>query len=352
MRNHARPLAKDQLSLRTTGIALSSACPLLAIATVALILLAGCVDTTSVRSDTAATGKVTVVGRLQVLHEGEDHKWNLFQSGRIFVARDGKGQAITQEVMRSDGMFFLTLEPGQYMFVGAAFSNPKSWTEGQMARRVRVGALFTVPEGIESVYVGTVRIEAVQGGYRDSVDNDYATAAAAYRDKFPGAGNPVVALMQPETPVGTYDLMQNACSADWGVDCSGKFAGVTPSYPPVETNNFPVVTSLQPTFRWEPSSKDGVLYDLILYRVVSHSPFGIGGILLPGQVVDYQQGLAAPSYRPSTQLEPGEKYFWSVRLRRDGTVSNWSRFSFFNFMLVAWTSGHSSWFGFATPDVE
>ena len=131
--------------------------------------------------------------------------------------------------------------------------------------------------------------------------------------------------------------------------CIQKYGGVTPAYPPVKTNNFPVVSSLQPTFRWEPSTKDGVLYDLVLYRAVSYSPLGIGGHYLPGQVVEYRQGLVEPSYRLSKPLEPNEKYFWSVRLRRDGIVSNWSRFSYLNFMIFAYTSEHSSWFGFATP---
>ena len=314
------------------------------------MFLNGCVNTASLRPDeAAAAGKVIVVGRLRVLHEDEDNQWSLFRPARIYVARDGKGKAFSQELMRADGMFFLPLEPGEYMFVGAAFNNPNSWTEGQLARTSRVGARFTVPRGEESVYVGTIKIEAVQSGYVQSVIDDYEMAVGAYQDKYPDAAKPSLALMQIKQRVGTYQLIQQACSADWGVNCTGKYGGVTPAYPPVETNNFPVVSSLQPTFRWEPSTKDGVLYDLVLYRAVSYSPLGIGGHYLPGQVVEYRQGLVEPGYRTSEPLEPNEKYYWSVRLRRDGIVSNWSRFSYLNFMIFAYTSGHSSWFGFATP---
>jgi len=325
---------------------LLSAVPVLLVA----LLINGCVDTASVRPDVAqAAGKVNVVGRLRVLHDGKDNQWSLFRPARIYIARDGMGEAISQELMRSDGLFFLPLEPGEYMFVGASFNNPNSWTEGQLARTSRVGARFIVPRDAESVYIGTIKIEAVKTGYINSVLDEYEAAMEAYQEKYPGALKSSLALMRPEQRIGSYEMMQNACSADWGVNCTGKYAGVTPVYPPVESNNFPVVNDLQPTFRWEPSARDEVLYDLVLYRVVSHSPFGIGGRYLPGRVVEYQQGLPKPSYRPTKPLKPNEKYFWSVRLRRDGIVSKWSRFSYLNFMIFAYTSGHSSWFGFTTP---
>lgn len=322
-----------------------------ALAMITMVLLSGCADTASVRPDkAAAVGKVIVVGRLRVIHEGEDNQWSLFRPARIYIARDGKGKAISQELMRSDGMFYLPLKPGEYMFVGASFNNPKSWTEGQLARTQRVGARFTVLPGAESVYVGTIKIESVQGGYVQHVINDYETAVSAYQDKYPDGVKPNLSLMRLELRTETYEFIQKACSADWGVNCTGKYAGVTPTYPPVETNNFPVVSTLQPTFKWEPSTNPSIQYDFVLYRAVSHGSLGIGGRYLPGHVVEYRQGLVEPSFQPSGRLEPNEKYFWSVRLRRDGIVSNWSRFSYLNFMIFAFTSGHSSWFGFATPD--
>ena len=187
------------------------------------MFLSGCVNTASVRPNEAvAAGKVIVVGRLRVLHEGEDNQWSLFRPARIYVARDGKGEAFSQELMRADGMFFLPLEPGEYMFIGAAFNNPNSWTEGQLARTSRVGARFTVPRGEESLYVGTIKIEAVQSGYVQSVIDDYEMAVGAYQDKYPDGAKPSLALMQLEQRVGTYQLIQQACSADWGVNCTGK----------------------------------------------------------------------------------------------------------------------------------
>ena len=314
------------------------------------LTFSGCVDTASVRPDEAqAVDKVIVVGRLRVLHEDRDNQWSLFRPARIYVARDGVGKAITQEIMRSDGYFFLPLDPGEYMFVGASFNNPNSWTEGQLARTSRVGARFTVPRGSESLYIGTIKVEAMQSGYVNSVLDNYEEAMQAYQDKYPDAVKSNSELMKLEPRIGTYHSMQDTCVTDWGINCTGKYAGVTPIYPPVESNNFPVVSDLQPLFRWEPSARDDVLYDLVLYSAVSHSPFGIGGRYLPGKIVDYQQGMAKPSYQPINTLEPNEKYFWSVRLRRDGIVSKWSRFSYLNFMIFAYTSGYSSWFGFSTP---
>lgn len=66
-------------------------------------------------------------------------------------------------------------------------------------------------------------------------------------------------------------------------------------------------------------------------------------------MVDYQQGLTKPDYRPGMALEPDTKYFWTVRLRHDGIVSNWTSMSYFQFLVFAAKSGVTPWFGFSTP---
>ena len=68
-----------------------------------------------------------------------------------------------------------------------------------------------------------------------------------------------------------------------------------------------------------------------------------------GRLVAYAKGLAQPSWQPEQPLEPDQRYFWSVRLRRGEDVSSWSTYSYFNFFLIGFSSGHGQWFRFITP---
>ena len=110
-----------------------------------------------------------------------------------------------------------------------------------------------------------------------------------------------------------------------------------------------MVDSLRPTFKWQPSSRSYVSYDLVIYQAVKFQVESGKSYYHAGSVVDYQQGLTHPEYRPETPLKPDNKYFWNVRLRRGDIVSNWSSFSYFHFYLVAYTWGTEPWFGFSTP---
>jgi hypothetical protein len=290
-----------------------------------------------------------VVGRLRVVHEGKDSEWSLFTPARIIVGPAGGRDASIHEMMRKDGLFFWSLNPGQYTLVGAAFRKPGSMTEGQLSRTVRIAASFTVPPDAGSVYIGTIKVESLPGGYDMTVEDDYSQALAGFRDKFSGAAAPTRALMQLEDRPGTYQLGQYVCAEEWGIECTGKYHGIIPDYPPVETDAFPLVDGPQPTFKWQPSSRADVSYDFVLYQAVAYRPAGLMTLYLPGAVMDYHQGLEEPRYQPSTPLQPDSRYYWTVRLRRDGTVSNWSSFSYFQFMIFAARSGHSPWFGFSTP---
>lgn len=97
------------------------------------------------------------------------------------------------------------------------------------------------------------------------------------------------------------------------------------------------VNTLQPTLRWEafprPADREGapadmarvenVTYDLVVAREKN---------LAPTQEVYRRQGLPAPEHRLEVTLEPGARYFWTVRARftLDGAtrVTGWGATSY------------------------
>lgn len=90
--------------------------------------------------------------------------------------------------------------------------------------------------------------------------------------------------------------------------------GLTPVHPHVGGR----VESLRPTFRWEPPAHEpDVAYDLIIYE-------SLLGVL--GKEVYFREGLTNPEHQVEEPLRPNTLYYWSVRVRRGGQVSDWSRF--------------------------
>jgi len=49
-----------------------------------------------------------------------------------------------------------------------------------------------------------------------------------------------------------------------------------------------------------------------------------GGGYDVGRAVESVEGLAEPLYQLETSLEPGKRYYWSVRLRHPKIISRWS----------------------------
>jgi hypothetical protein len=155
--------------------------------------------------------------------------------------------------------------------------------------------------------------------------------------------------METEPELGAFDSMQYICAEDWGIECNNEYRGITPLEPEPATLGSTTVDSLMPAFAWLPSSATGISYDLVLYEAFSYSLDGIVSKQMPGRVVAYVEGLETPAWQPAAPLKPAQNYYWSVRLRRDGTVSSWSRYSYFAFFLVGWASGSGQWFSFTTP---
>lgn len=105
------------------------------------------------------------------------------------------------------------------------------------------------------------------------------------------------------------------------------FQGIKPISPEVSVPGaLKRADSLQPTFRWEPSSEANVTYDLVVYEGITIKeesfPYSIRHAV--GREVYYREGLKEPEHRIEEPLKPDTEYYWSVRLRRGAQVSSWA----------------------------
>ncbi len=128
------------------------------------------------------------------------------------------------------------------------------------------------------------------------------------------------------------------------------FKGLKPVYPAVGNPNYPkTVDSLQPTFRWEPSPEPNVIYDLIVHEGIKEESFWKGTKRAVGREVYYREGLEAREHRIEEPLKPGTEYYWSLRIRRGQTVSDWSVYNYFLFLGTGYVSMNNHPFIFKTP---
>ena len=141
-------------------------------------------------------------------------------------------------------------------------------------------------------------------------------------------------------------LAVTACS-------STTFSGVTPISPKVggtPQSSWTTVDTLQPLLRWTPASEPDASYDVIIYEGVKATSFMRGTERTVGTRAYYREGLKATEHRVEERLRPHMEYYWSVRIRRDGQVSDWSRYDYRkgNFVIGGqW--GNNLLFRFKTP---
>jgi hypothetical protein len=327
-----------------TGTWIARLCLLLAVA-----WLFGC-ETPPTMTDTEAVDVAGGIafGSVEVYMDGDLQKWGVkFTGSKYFyltILPPDTDEAITYKVAK-DGKFYWNLPPGEYLLLGY------HWQDMQTQRSGRIGATFSVPASGADVYLGAMVFRCNQLFLVPSYEDRFETAKSAFAAKFPGRKQEAVRKMiEPAQPAGEFSAFRGQCHEDWGIECTDRFKGVTPIAPEVKQSGFPAADSLQPEFRWKSSSKPGVTYDLIIYDAAAYT---VGGAMIPmymkGREVAYVEGLEASSWRPAEPLAPDTRYFWSVRLREDGTVSGWSTQGHFTFLIVAMSAGHGQWFQFMTP---
>lgn len=125
---------------------------------------------------------------------------------------------------------------------------------------------------------------------------------------------------------------------------------IRPLYPRVGNPNFPAKTdSLQPTLKWQPQPAPGTSYDLIIYEGVKTTSFWKGTKRSIGRKVYYREGIKSSEHRVEEPLKPEMEYYWSVRERRDGAVSEWAKYNYLLFLGTAYVHGTALPFLFKTP---
>jgi hypothetical protein len=269
--------------------------------------------------------------------------WAGVKACRLLILPPGKSEAVIY-TLSEDGSFNWDLLPGEYMIAGYEV------TKGSQVRWGNIRARFTVQQGVKSQYIGDLKLLMVKGRYSVNIMNNYDLAAEKYHKSFPKELElPHLGLMETEARLGSYERMKYICAEDWGIECTKKYRGIIPVQPDGTQSGFSKVDSLKPRLEWKASLNEQVTYDLAIYEAAKFGGSLIEPNYMTGQLVVYKEGLQTPEWQPEISLKPNQKYLWSVRLRRDGVVSNWSTHSHFGFYIVAWTSGAGKWFKFTTP---
>lgn len=309
----------------------------------------GCATPPTMRdAEEVAADTSVVFGSVEVYVNGEQEKWGIKLTGSKYfyltILPPHTSEAITYKLAK-DGLFYWSLPQGEYTLLGY------HWQDLQTRRTGRIGATFSVPETGVDAYLGSIEFRGSEIFMVPEFQDRFDQLIRTYEARFPGRERPVVKrLFETPQQVGNFSSVRGQCHEDWGIECTNRFSGITPISPEVSQSGFPTSSSLQPEFRWNPSDKTGISYDLILYDAAAYV---IGGATIPsymrGRVVAYVEDLKDPHWRPETPLAPDTRYLWSIRLREGETVSGWSTQGHFTFLIVAMSSGHGQWFQFSTP---
>jgi hypothetical protein len=107
-----------------------------------------------------------------------------------------------------------------------------------------------------------------------------------------------------------------------------RFHGLRPVEPSVgRPAHYPKVDSLQPTLAWKASPEPGARYDLAICPSESATLLA-GRTGSPGDAVYYREGIEQTAHKVETPLAPRTKYLWSVRVRTESGVSDWSTYDY------------------------
>lgn len=290
---------------------------------------------------TARTGRGGVFGRFVVTESGKEADLGFFAGDLKVRLRSFKTEEIEAISVRGDGSFYWTLKPGDYVIQALLFRE----------HTVRLWSSFTVPEPGKAAYLGDLSVMFDRGNFRfalaDRYDERLKQAA--------GKAEPVKDLMRAEErPGAPYRTVLPVCSTYWGLDCDKTHQGVVPVAPAGADEGYPVTSSLTPLLEWRPAKLEGVTYEVAVYEA-----FLLPGYIdMPkaqrdrGKLLFFKDGLTEPRCQLETPLPAGKKYMWSVRMRGGETVSTWSTWSYFVFLVVTSRSGYGVWFGFETPSKQ
>jgi len=313
-----------------------------------ILAIAGCASApTMPRVEEIGADTPVAFGSAEVIIDDKRQKWGMGWTGEshffLLILPEGVSKAISYD-LSNEGDFYWPLAPGRYELLGY------HWQKGTEQRRGEIRAEFAVPDTGEDVYVGSLKFLGTEYVLGTVLVDDYEESKARFRDRFPARqDNSIRGLMAHQEPPGLTGAILPPCHESWQVECSDRYSGVSPEAPEVSNTGFTHVDSLTPKFSWKGSTRSDVTYDLIIYEAATYATSAVVDSYAPGRLARYVEGLAATTWSPAESLKPGTKYYWSVRLRDGDTVSRWSTFSHFTFMIFASSSGFGQWFQFETP---
>lgn len=291
----------------------------------------------------AVAGQSLVIGSVGFLKDGKEKDCGVFTGPacKLIILPPLGSRAIIYP-FHGKRAFSWSLPPGEYLVLG--FEYVDMATTGHVPMR----AHFTVPASGNTVYVGDLAIVSSGNSKFAALHRGYDTAVADYRAKHPDRQQPENGTLQAEEDLGTASAVKYVCGEGWGISCTRQFRGVVP-VSPADVRGFKQMPRLDPSFEWQPSTDPQVAYDVAVYEAAEYSGRR-GASSITGRLAAYRQGLTSPRFQLDRPLLPARKYFWSVRLRKGETVSDWSTYSYFNFYIIAASSGYGQWFSFSTPD--
>lgn len=323
----------------------------------AVALLAACAEIPSgpmpLDLATVQAGYGRAFGSVEYVEDGRSWDNTAPGSGQLtlFVRAARSGEMHQMDIER-DGHFVWGLKPDDYAILG--FRAARATSPGTQTSTGRIMATFAIAEAGQAVYVGQLRIRMARGRYDFGVEDRYDAGDLSRFEAQLDAGRfrAVRGLMGLEPRVGSYTRVTGICAGGWGITCTKELQGVEPLSPPGAANGFPVGPILTPLLEWKRSSRSDVTYDVVVYE--SHSLFPLPGPSahshrMRGALVAYKEGLAEPRFAPTSGLQRGRTYEWSVRVRDGEAVSSWSTTSYSVEILIAGSRGSGHYFGFATP---
>lgn len=100
---------------------------------------------------------------------------------------------------------------------------------------------------------------------------------------------------------------------------------------PIAPRIYEETTNPRPLFQWQSSEKLDVRYDFIVYERVMK-----GSVPIPGETVYYRENLESPEHQIETDLTPGKRYLWAVRIREGENVGPWSLYDFTAYLVFTY----------------
>lgn len=304
-------------------------------------------DVPAVRGDVSVVpGRALVFGRILAVEKGEPLNWKADAETDsvdgdfhvLILPKDGN--AAQSYRLRGDGSFTWSLAPGDYTFAGF------SWSRFNRRRSDRIWMDFTVPPNADAVYIGTLKIEASQIPASYELTDQFVTARFAIQRKLARPDAKITRnLMTRKSLSARVRSRREICGGAWGEVCKEGYRGVVSLAPNIGKESTPTVASLRPTLKWRPVPERGVRYDVVVYEALEY----LDGRKLQGRVIDYVEGLEKPEYRLARTLKAKTTYYWTVRLRKGDTVSDWTRFGYTGFFGFRYIRRFANLYSFDTP---